>query len=86
MLSVPSFDWRISPMTELDASLKRWREAGPISEESTKLLIDLREANLLDQPGNLIWAAFVRSLTEAKQAALVGVLELVDEGDAFRLF
>ena len=26
-----------------------WREAGPLSEESTKLLIDLREANLLDQ-------------------------------------
>ena len=73
-------------MTDLDAALWRWREAGPVSDESTKLLIDLREANLLDQPGNLIWAAFVRSLTESQQAALVGVLELVDEGDASRLF
>ena len=73
-------------MTDLDAALLRWREAGPISDESTKLLIDLREANLLDQPGNLIWAAFVRSLTKVQQTALVGVFELVDEDDAFRLF
>ena len=73
-------------MTDLDTALSRWREAGPHTNESTKLLIDLREANLLDQPGDLIWSAFVRSLTEVQQSALVGVLELVDEDDAFRLF
>ena len=73
-------------MTDLDAALEHWRKAGPLSDESTKLLIDLREANLLEQPGNLIWAAFVRSLTEVQKAALLGVLELVDEDEAFRLF
>ena len=83
LVEVCSSRWRSSLAEMIEDG---WREAGPLSEESTKLLIDLREANLPDQPGNLIWAAFVRSLTEVKQTALVGVPELVDEDDAFRLF
>ena len=41
------------------------------------LLLDLKEANMRGQPEDLIWAAFVRSLTEEQQSALAGVVDLV---------
>jgi len=42
-----------------------------------KLLLDVKEANMRQQPDDLIWAAFVRSLTEQQQSALAGVIDLV---------
>ena len=57
-------------MTDLEAALARWKAAGPLSPESTKLLVDLREANLLGQPQELIFAVFVRSLTQEQKEAM----------------
>ena len=71
---------------DVEAAIERWREAGPLDSESLKLLIDWREASLSEQPTELIFAAFVRSLTPEQQRALTGVMELVDGEDAFRWF
>ena len=73
-------------MDDIELAVQRWRGTGPLSEESLKLLIDMREANLTEQPTDLIWAAFVRSLTADQQRALTDLLELVDRDDAFRWF
>jgi hypothetical protein len=51
-----------------------------------KLLIGLREAKLTEQPEDLIFAAFVRSLTPEQQSALAGMMELVDNEEAFCWF
>jgi hypothetical protein len=67
------------------AALKRWHDAGPLSAEAMKLLIDMRELNLLKQPTDLVFAAFVRSLTPEQQSALGDLLELVEHDEAFRL-
>ena len=72
---------------DAEAALKRWHDAGPLSTEATKLLIDMRELNLLEQPTDLAFAAFVRSLTPEQQSALGDLLEVVGQHDeAFRLF
>ena len=71
---------------DLDAALKRWRERGPLDADSTKLLLDWREANLLEQPTELIFTAFVRSLSPEQQIALAGVMEPVERDEAFRWF
>ena len=51
-----------------------------------KLLIDMRELNLLKQPTDLAFAAFVRSLTPEQKSALGDLLEVVGHEEAFRLF
>jgi len=61
----------------LDKALKRWRNAGPLENESMKLLLDVKEASMRQQPDDSIWAAFVRSLTDKQQSALAGVIDLV---------
>jgi hypothetical protein len=71
---------------DLESALQAWRDAGPLSEEFTKLLIDLREAGMTEQPQDLIWAAFVRSLTKDEQSALMALLQMVDRDEAFRWF
>ena len=71
---------------DIDAAQQRWRESGPLSAESLKLLLDWREANLGEQPNELIFAAFVRSLTPEQRQALAGIMELVDSEEAFRWF
>ena len=38
------------------------------------------------QPDELIFAAFVRSLTPEQRTTPAGVMELVDRGEASRLF
>jgi hypothetical protein len=53
-------------MTDIEAAVQRWRDAGPLSAESTKLLLDWREANITEQSTDLIFAALVRSLTEGR--------------------
>jgi hypothetical protein len=35
-------------MGDGEAAVQRWRDAGPLSAESTKLLIDLMDANLTE--------------------------------------
>ena len=35
---------------DLEAALKRWRAAGPLSTESMRFLVNCRELNLLKQP------------------------------------
>ena len=70
-----------------EAALKRWRDAGPLSTESMKLLIDMRELNLLKQPTELAFAAFVSTLTPQQKSALGDLLEVVGQHEeAFRLF
>jgi hypothetical protein len=73
-------------MKDIDAAVNRWKEANPLTEESTRLLIDLREAGLTDQPQDLLWAAFVRSLTDDRQEAAVALIELANDGEGFRFF
>ncbi|MEQ8857743.1 MAG: hypothetical protein RIC56_03775 [Pseudomonadales bacterium] len=73
-------------MKDLDAAIAAWKEAGPLSEESLRLLIELREAGLTDQPKELLWAAFVRSLTDEQRSAALALVEIADGGEAFRLF
>jgi hypothetical protein len=70
----------------LDAAITRWKEAGPVSEQSLRLLIGLREAALTDQPQDLLWAAFVRSLSTEQRSAALALMEIVEEGEAFKLF
>ena len=69
-----------------EAALKRWHDAGPLSTESIKLLVDMRELNLLKQPTDLAFAAFVRSLTPEQQSAVGELVELLEGDEAFRLF
>lgn len=57
-----------------------------LSSELLKLLLDWREASLTEQSDDLIFAAFVRSLTLEQQSALAGVIELVEGDEAFRWF
>ncbi|MEQ8860132.1 MAG: hypothetical protein RIC56_15930 [Pseudomonadales bacterium] len=71
---------------DLDIAISRWKEAGPLSEESLRLLIELRKAGLTDQPKELLWAAFVRSLTDEQRSAALAMIDLVNDGEAFRLF
>ena len=51
-----------------------------------RFLVDCRELNLLKQPTEFAFAAFVRSLTPEQQSALGELLELVEQDEAFRLF
>jgi hypothetical protein len=69
-----------------EAALQRWRDAEPLNTESMKLLIDMRELNLLKHATDLVFAAFVRTLKPQQQGALGDLLELVEGEDAFRLF
>jgi hypothetical protein len=71
-------------MPDIEAAVQRWRDAGPLDADSTKLLIDLKDANLTDQPSDLIWAAFVRSLNPEQKSALLDLLQIVDRDEAFR--
>ena len=73
-------------MPDIEVAVQHWRDAGPLSSESLKLLIDLREANLTDQPGELIWVALVRSLTAEQKSAVLDLPQLVDRDEAFRWF
>jgi hypothetical protein len=50
-------------MIHLDTAVAQWRNAGPLSEQSLQFLLELREAALPDQPQELLWAQFVRSLS-----------------------
>lgn len=68
-----------------EAALQRRHDAGPLSTESMKLLIDMRELNLLKQPLDLVFAAFVRTLTPQQKSALGDLLDLVKREEAFRL-
>ena len=65
-------------MPDIEAAVQRWRDTGPLSAEALKLLVDLREANLTEQPGDLIWVAFVRSLNVEQKSALLDLLQIVD--------
>ena len=71
---------------DLDAAMQRWKDSGPLSPESLKLLLDWREAKMGEQSDELIFAAFVRSLTAEQRGALAGVMELADRDEAFRWF
>ena len=72
---------------DAEAALKRWHDAGPLSTESMKLLVDMRELGLLEQPTDLAFAAFVRTLTPQQKNALGDLLEVVGQHEeAFRLF
>jgi hypothetical protein len=57
---------------------------GPLSQESLKLLLDWRETNFTEQSDDLIFAAFVRSLTPEQQSVMAGLMELVNAEEAFR--
>ncbi|MEQ8860795.1 MAG: hypothetical protein RIC56_19290 [Pseudomonadales bacterium] len=70
----------------LDAAIARWKAAGPLSEESMKLLLELREAALTDQPQDFLWSAFVRSLSDEQRKAALALMEVADAGEAFRFF
>ena len=72
--------------SDIEAAQQRWRDAGPLSTESMRFLVDCRELNLLKQPTEFAFAAFVRSLTPEQQSALGDLLELVEGEEAFRLF
>ena len=61
----------------LDQAVAAWRASGPLEDRSMELLLDLREANTREQPEELIWAAFVRSLSPEQQKALDSLVELV---------
>lgn len=71
---------------DIEAAQRRWRDSGPLSSESMKLLLDWREASLTQQPDDLIFTAFVRSLTPEQQSALAELMKLVDRDEAFRWF
>ena len=71
---------------DLEAAQQRWRNAGPLSTESMRFLVDCRELNLLKQPTEFAFAAFVRTLTPQQRSALSDLLELVEGEKAFRLF
>jgi hypothetical protein len=71
---------------DLQAAQQRWRNAGPLSTESMRFLVDCRELNLLKQPTEFAFAAFVRTLTPQQRSALSDLLELVEGEKAFRLF
>ncbi len=71
---------------DLDQLVANWRDAGPVSNESMKLLIDLQEARLTEQPKDLLWAAFVRSLSEDQKAALLELIEAVGRDEIYRMF
>jgi hypothetical protein len=58
----------------------------PPRAPSLRLLIELRGDALTDQPQELLWAAFVRSLSQEQRTAALALLAIVDEGEAFRLF
>lgn len=73
-------------MPDVELAVQRWKDAGPLSGESRRLLIDLREANLTEQPGELIWSAFVRSLTPDQKTTLLDLLQIVDREEASRWF
>jgi hypothetical protein len=73
-------------MDDIELAVQHWRDAGPLSAESTKLLIDLKDAAMTKQPEELIWAAFVRTLTEEQKAALMKLMSMVELDEAFRLF
>jgi hypothetical protein len=73
-------------VNDVEAAVQHWRDVGPLYAESTKLLIDLKDANLTDQPEKLIWASFVLTLTDEQKTALLEVLTLVDRDEAFRWF
>ena len=71
---------------DLEAAQQRWRDAGPLSTESMRFLIDCRELNLLKRPTEFAFAAFVRSLMPHQKSALGDLLEVVEREEAFRLF
>jgi len=69
---------------KLDNAVRRWRNAGPLKEESENLLLDLKEASKQGQPQDLIWAAFVRGLTKAQQNALEDLVNLVGREELYK--
>jgi len=67
---------------DLESAQKRWRYSGPLSEEWMKLLIDWRELHLPDRPTELVWAAFVRSLTPDQKDALNELVQGEEKADS----
>ena len=72
-------------MRDVDAAMAKWNAAGPLSNESLQHLLELREAASKDHPQELLWAAFVRSLSSEQRAAALAMVEMADDGTAFRM-
>ena len=68
---------------KLEKAVQRWKDAGPLDERAEQLLLEVKEANARDQSDDLIWAAFVRSLSEEQQVALKNLIDLIGKDSLF---
>lgn len=59
-----------------DDVIAAWRRAGPLSAESTRLLDALEEARRTGEGENGAWFAFLLSLTEEQQRAMLDLINL----------